>query len=120
MRRSGSFREIPMFARFVLAAVIGGVSITPAFADDAVAVDIKLFQFKPKELVVKPGTTVTWTNGDAIEHSVTAGAPGKPTEAFDSGFFTKGGSYAHTFAAPGSFTYFCKRHPNMQAVVKVE
>lgn len=109
-----------MLVRFVLAALISGISIAPAFADDAVKADIKLFQFKPKELVVKPGTTVTWTNGDAIEHSVTAGAPGKPSETFDSGFFAKGGTYAHTFDAPGSFTYFCKRHPNMQAVVKVE
>lgn len=109
-----------MLVRIALAALIGGVSIAPACADDAVKVEIKLFQFKPKELVVKPGTTVTWTNGDAIEHSVTAGAPGKPTEAFDSGFFTKGGSYTHTFQAPGNFTYFCMRHPNMHAVVKVE
>lgn len=109
-----------MLVRFVFAALIGAISIAPAFADDTVKADIKLFQFKPKELVVKPGTTVTWTNGDAIEHSVTAGAPGKPSETFDSGFFAKGGTYTHTFDAPGSFTYFCKRHPNMQAVVKVE
>lgn len=109
-----------MFIRLALAVLIAGASIAPALAGDAVKVDIKLFQFKPKELIVKPGTTVTWTNGDAIEHSVTAGAPGKPSEAFDSGFFAKGGAYAHTFAAPGSYSYFCKRHPSMHAVVKVE
>ncbi|MFZ5674221.1 MAG: cupredoxin domain-containing protein [Pseudomonadota bacterium] len=104
----------------LIAAFIGGFSIAPAFADDAVKVDITLFQFKPKELVVRPGTTVTWINADAIDHSVTAGAPGKPSEDFDSGFFSKGGSYAHTFVAPGSYAYFCRRHPNMHAVVKVE
>lgn len=109
-----------MLVRSAFVAFIGGASIAPALAGDTVKVDIKLFQFKPKELVVKPGTTVTWTNADAIEHSVTAGAPGKPSEVFDSGFFTKGGSYAHTFTAPGSYAYFCKRHPNMHAVVKVE
>jgi plastocyanin len=93
---------------------------TPLFAADAISVDIKLFQFKPKELAVKKGATVTWTNGDAIEHSVTAGNPGKAAQDFDSGLFTKGGSFSHTFDALGSFTYFCKRHPNMQATVKVQ
>lgn len=109
-----------MPARLILAVALTLASLCPAFAADPVSVDIKLFQFKPKALAVKKGTTVTWTNGDAIEHSVTAGKPGKATEAFDSGFFAKGGSYVHTFDQTGSFTYFCRRHPNMQAVVKVE
>lgn len=107
--------------RIILAAALAAtcIELAPAFAADAVAVDIKLFQFKPKELEVKKGSTVTWINGDAIEHSVTAGKPGKPAKAFDSGFFVKGGSFNHTFDEAGSFTYFCKRHPNMQANVKV-
>lgn len=109
-----------MFAKLVFAALICGASVAPGLAGEAVTVDIKLFQFKPKQLDVKRGATVTWTNGDAIEHSVTAGEPGKPSAAFDSGFFTKGGSFAHTFEAAGSFTYFCRRHPNMRAIVKVE
>lgn len=111
-----------MRARLIATALLAAAHLTssPLFAADAVSVDIKLFQFKPKELAVKKGTTVTWTNDDAIEHSVTAGKPGKAAQDFDSGFFTKGGSFSHTFDAPGSFTYFCKRHPNMQATVKVE
>ena len=99
---------------------IAYIASPPVFAADAIKVDIKLFQFKPKELEVKKGTTVTWTNGDAIDHSVTAGKPGKAAQDFDSGFFTKGGSFSHTFDAAGNFTYFCKRHPNMQATVKVD
>ena len=109
-----------MFAKIALAACLSAACIAPTLADDAARVDIKLFQFKPKELVVRPGTTVTWSNGDAIEHSVTAGEPGKPSAAFDSGFFTKGASFAHTFEASGTFSYFCRRHPNMHALVKVE
>ncbi|MGE0239624.1 MAG: plastocyanin/azurin family copper-binding protein [Parvibaculaceae bacterium] len=108
-----------MFHRILPAALLAAIHLMPAPAG-ATSVDIKLFQFKPKELEVRKGDTVTWTNGDAIEHSVTSGSPGKPTEAFDSGFFTKGGSFSRTFDTPGSFTYFCKRHPNMQATVKVE
>jgi plastocyanin len=104
----------------VAALAVAYLISTPLFAADAVSVDIKLFQFKPKELAVRKGATVTWTNGDAIEHSVTAGKPGKAAQDFDSGLFTKGGSFSHTFDASGSFTYFCKRHPNMQATVKVQ
>lgn len=100
--------------------VAGYLTVLPALSAGTTSVDIKLFQFKPNQLEIKKGDTVIWMNGDAIEHSVTAGKPGKPTEAFDSGFFTKGGTFSHRFDAAGSFTYFCKRHPNMQATVKVQ
>ncbi len=111
-----------MRACFTATALLAAACLaaSPVFAGDAANVDIKLFQFKPKELAVKKGTAVIWMNGDAIEHSVTAGKPGKEAPDFDSGFFAKGGSYSHTFDETGSFTYFCKRHPNMQATVKVE
>jgi plastocyanin len=105
------------FLTAILAAAY--LTLAPVLAAETVSVDIKLFQFKPKELDVKRGDTVTWTNGDAIDHSVTAGTPGEPQEAFDSGFFPKGSSFSHTFDQEGNFTYFCKRHPSMQATVKV-
>ena len=91
----------------------------PAFAADPIKAGIKLFQFKPKALDVKAGATVIWTNGDAIEHSVTAGAPGKETGAFDSGFFNKDDIFEHTFKEPGTYSYFCKRHNSMMATITV-
>src|SRR5262245_33096232 len=106
-----------VFVATLLAA--SHLTLVPGLAAGPTSVDIKLFQFKPKQLEVEKGDTVIWTNGDAIEHSVTAGAPGKLNQAFDSGFFTQGGSFSHTFDAAGSYTYFCKRHPNMQATIKV-
>jgi plastocyanin len=92
---------------------------SPVTAGDQAAAEIKLFQFKPKTLEIRAGTTVTWTNGDAIEHSVTAGKPGKAGGAFDSEFFTRGQSWSHTFTEPGTYTYFCKRHNSMTATVTV-
>jgi plastocyanin len=80
---------------------------------------IKLFQFQPGEITIKKGTTIVWVNGDDIEHSVTAGAPGKESGAFDSGFFKKDGSFRQTFTEAGTFDYFCKRHPSMKAKVVV-
>jgi|DewCreStandDraft_5_1066085.scaffolds.fasta_scaffold07185_7 plastocyanin len=84
-----------------------------------VNVDIKLFTFKPSLLEVPVGTTVIWTNGDAIEHSVTHGTPKKLGGAFDSGFFTKGQTFSFTFTEAGEYHYFCKRHNSMQGIIKV-
>jgi plastocyanin len=82
--------------------------------------EIKLFMFKPATLEVKPGTTLVWTNQDAIGHTVTAGAPGSLSGAFDSGFFEQGQSYKFTFNEPGTYTYFCKRHESMVGTIIVK
>lgn len=83
-------------------------------------VDITLFVFSPTPLRVPAGTTVTWRNQDAIEHSVTHGSKEQPGNAFDSGLFSEGQTYAYTFTERGTFTYFCTRHPHMQGEIKVE
>ena len=88
-------------------------------AEEPVEAQIKLFQFKPQRIEIKAGTTVKWANGDAIEHSLTSGVPGEPTRVFDSGFFTKGQSFEHTFTEPGTFIYYCMRHNSMRATVVV-
>ncbi|HEY1013799.1 MAG TPA: plastocyanin/azurin family copper-binding protein [Herpetosiphonaceae bacterium] len=85
----------------------------------AAQADIQTFQFKPGRLEVKAGTTVTWTNRDAIEHSVTGGTPPNPAGTFDSGFFTQGESRSFTFDEPGEFAYFCKRHNSMVGTIVV-
>ena len=102
-----------------IAVAVVSVCLAASSGARAEDVNIKLFQYKPGNLEIKAGTTVKWTNGEDIEHSVTAGKPGKESGAFDSGFFTKGGSYEFTFAEPGTFTYFCKRHGSMKATVTV-
>jgi plastocyanin len=88
-------------------------------ADAQETATIKLFQFQPKEITVKVGSEVTWTNGDDIEHSVTAGKPGQETGAFDSGFFAKAGTFSQTFDKAGTFEFFCKRHPSMKGKITV-
>jgi plastocyanin len=100
---------------FIYSVLLIGSSV-PAQATD---VGIKLFQFQPGDIAVKAGETVTWLNGDDIEHSVTAGKPGKESGVFDSDFFKKGGSYNFTFNEAGTFEYFCKRHPSMKAKITV-
>lgn len=81
--------------------------------------DIKLFMFKPSQMEIKPGTTLIWTNQDAIDHSVTAGKPGSLSGAFDSDFFGQGQTFELTFDEPGTYDYFCKRHESMVGTIVV-
>jgi plastocyanin len=62
--------------------------------------------FDPNPLAVAVGDTVTWTNTDGTQHTVTSDAPG--TE-LDSGLIAPGGTYEHTFTSAGTFTYHCSR-----------
>lgn len=97
-------------------------SATPLPAPPAptpVAIDIQLFQYQPDPVTVPVGTTITWTNRDDIQHTVTSGASPEPDGLFDSGFFTLGQSYTHQFDQAGSFAYFCRRHPSMQGTITV-
>jgi plastocyanin len=76
--------------------------------------EIRQFAYQPKTLEVPVGTTIVWTNQDAIQHSVTA-ADG----SFDSGLFTQGGTFAQAFEQPGTYVYVCSRHGSMMGEVNV-
>ena len=57
--------------------------------------------YRPKNLTVKSGTTVTWTNDDSKPQSVTSDTPG----LFDSDPLNQGATFAHTFTQSGVFPY---------------
>lgn len=79
------------------------------------AVAITNFTFSPKELRVKAGTKVVWTNNDAAPHTATS-----DTGAFDSKTLAKGISFSSTFNTKGTFKYHCALHPSMTGTVVVE
>ena len=84
------------------------------------AVTVKQFQFTPPELVVKAGSTVTWTNQDQILHTATAGAtPGTADGKFDGPMDGVGQSFSFTFEQPGGYPYFCRRHDSMTGTIVV-
>jgi plastocyanin len=87
----------------VLAQLAGGTAV--AQEAPQATVDITQYQFKPRELVVAPGTTVTWTNLDAVSHTVTA-----DDRSWDSDLFATAGQFSMTFDAPGTYGYFCVPH----------
>jgi plastocyanin len=86
-------------------------------ATNHVAVKIYDFGFDPPTLTIKVGTTVTWTNTGAVEHTSVSFDKGKKT--WDSDILEPGASYSYTFDRPGTFDYECGLHPNMKAVIKV-
>ena len=84
-------------------------------ADDAAAGEVSIsgFAFKPQEITIKVGETVTWTNEDSVLHTVSG-------EGWDSGDMGRGDTYSWTFTAKGTYSYDCRYHPYMTGKVIVE
>jgi plastocyanin len=105
------------------AAVLAGSALMMSVAADmaraapspAAAVQIGNFTFKAQVLTVKAGTTVTWTNGDDIPHTVTSNSGTFRSKVLDSG-----DKFSFTFAKPGQFGYFCSLHPHMTGTIIVK
>jgi plastocyanin len=70
--------------------------------------------FNPSSITVTAGTTITWTNKDAVAHTVTS-----KTNDFDSGNLGTNSTFSFTFATAGTYSYYCKVHPSMVATVTV-
>jgi plastocyanin len=83
-------------------------------ASAASAATIQGFSFQPAVLKVKPGAKVTWTNRDAVAHTVTA-----DNGSFASGNLQTGGSFSFTFTRAGTYAYHCSIHPSMHGSVVV-
>jgi plastocyanin len=82
-------------------------------------VDIHVFQFTPRALSVSRGTTVTFTNGDDIDHTVTSGDRSHPDGRFDDRLGGTGSMATVAFSDPGTFAYHCAIHPGMDATITV-
>ena len=65
----------------------------------------KSYKFAPAAIVVRVGSTVTWTNHDDFTHNVTL-PDGTPALTM-----SPGQSVTHTFATAGEFDYMCSLHP---------
>ncbi len=58
-------------------------------------------KFRPKNVSVKVGGTLTWTNNSDKPESVTSDTPG----VFDSGPLAPGATWKYTFSKAGTFPY---------------
>jgi plastocyanin len=75
---------------------------------------IENFSFKPATVTVKAGTTVTWVNRDNEPHTVS-----DSDKRFKSGAMDTDGQFSYTFAATGTYNYFCALHPRMTGQIIV-
>lgn len=100
----------------------------PSFATDCEdqlppdTVELRGILFRPDELTVSAGTTVTFVNQDTVDHTVTAGTPDDPRpDQFDATLATQGDEVEITFDDPGEVAYFCRIHKKaMVATIVVE
>ncbi|HEY2710916.1 MAG TPA: plastocyanin/azurin family copper-binding protein [Chthoniobacterales bacterium] len=66
-------------------------------------------KFMPQQVAIHVGDTVQWTWASS-GHSSTSGTPGNPDGMWDSGIQDSGFVFSYTFAATGTFPYFCTPH----------
>jgi plastocyanin len=81
----------------------------------AKAVTIADYSFKPSDLTVPVGTTVTFTNTDSTPHTATSKRQG----AFDSGPIDTGKTGSIKLNEAGTFAYYCQFHPFMKGTITV-
>ena len=110
----------PFIASSVLGAAVGSLLAAGVLFARAEGtpntVFIDNFVFGPKDLTVKAGTIVTWTNRDDIPHGVASSNNAfKKSAALDTDE-----SYSFTFTTPGTYQYFCYLHPHMVGSIVVE
>jgi plastocyanin len=93
-------------------------SSTPAASSSGGGVAIKMqnIQFAPKDVTVKVGQKVTWTNDDTVDHNVTA----QSGADFKSKDFGNGATFSFTPDKAGTIKYVCTIHPGMTATLTVQ
>jgi plastocyanin len=95
-----------------LAVIDSNLQESHAVSSNEVKIDN--FTFAPGDLVVAPGTTVTWVNHDDIPHTVVSNDKGFKSPVLDTD-----GKFSHQFGDNGTFGYFCSLHPHMTGKVVV-
>ncbi|HWH44310.1 MAG TPA: plastocyanin/azurin family copper-binding protein [Thermoleophilaceae bacterium] len=89
----------------------------PAGGGETATVDTKDIVFIPREITVAAGATITWTNSDEFDHTVTKESG--PGAEFDKPL-PGGGSVELTFDEPGTIEYVCTIHPGQDGTITVE
>jgi plastocyanin len=85
-------------------------------------VSMENIQFSPKDLTVKAGETITFTDNEAIPHDVhkTSG-PGGDFASGPTGGMQQGDTFELTLDKPGKYEYVCNVHaPGMAGTITVK
>jgi plastocyanin len=93
---------------------------TPAASSSSsgggVAIKMANIAFDPKDVTVKVGQKITWTNDDSTDHNVTADSGAD----FKSKDFGNGATFEFTPDKAGTIKYECTIHPGMTATITVQ
>jgi plastocyanin len=100
-RGKGSvLKRIRVFTARSALVLMLGVSLAPPAAATYIKVSVGNNFFSPGDIRIQVGDRVTWANGGAGFHTVTA-----DNGSFDSGSVGVGGSFTHTCSTPGVYLY---------------
>ncbi len=86
------------------------------------SVSLENIQFNPKDLTIKAGQTVTFTNKESVPHDVhkTSG-PGDDFSSGDPGGMQQGDTFKVKLDKPGTYEYVCEVHkPGMAGTITVK
>lgn len=119
------WHRIMGYVILLLAVIHGSIAITAtggsaakneqpsAPTPDKNTVLIQNYQFRPAEITIEKGETITWINQDSAGHTATG-------ESFDSGLLSKGQSFQHAFHETGEIEYICTPHPYMKEKIIIQ
>ena len=87
-----------------------------------VKVSMKNIQFNPKDVTVKPGETITFTNDESIAHDVhKESGPGGDFSSGGDGGMQQGDTFKLKLDKPGTYKYVCHVHaPGMAGTITVK
>lgn len=83
---------------------------------------IKDFAFTPPTITIKTGEIVRWENNEPDQnyvHRIVFTDPTGNIIKYDSSVLSPGQSWSQKFTSPGTYTYYCKIHPQMTGTVIV-
>ena len=110
----------------ILPSTINFIQYSSAFAQELVSIAPGAAEpnnpetFVPPQISLSSGSTISWTNGDSITHTVTAARSPEIANGeapFDSGPISPGYTWDKTFNSPAQFDYHCLIHPFMTGKV---
>lgn len=87
--------------------------MAPAWPDDGRIIVQKGRAFRPGEVTIRRGETLTFTNEDSFIHQIYSSG------LFDSAEREPGQTVSETFTKDGTFEVRCHIHPTMRLIVHV-
>jgi plastocyanin len=90
-------------------------------AGEEATVELFAFHARPDRVEIKTGTTVTWSNKEAVDYPVRSGRHEIRADdgSFASPSMAPGTRWSHRFNLPGTFTYRCTQHKDLEGQIVV-